>query len=105
MEGAARGREIPLTGRRFSFGEPVGQVFEPIEQADSQCDARGRGLLSTSPAAGECRVWALARSEDLRDLPGPIIPNQQAAVRGFRDGQWMREARGEVADRSMLART
>ena len=48
MQRAALGCEVTLAGRRLAFGKPVRQVFEPIDQADTQCDA-----ISLPPLAGE----------------------------------------------------
>jgi hypothetical protein len=46
MQRAARGRKVTLAGRRLTFGEPVRQVFEAIDQADGHCDGLSRWVLS-----------------------------------------------------------
>jgi hypothetical protein len=47
MHRVIRGREVALAGgRRLAFGEPVRQVFEPIDQADTRCDGLSRRVLS-----------------------------------------------------------
>jgi len=48
MRRALAGREVALAGGRLAFGEPVGEVFDAISQADTRFDAPGGPLLSTS---------------------------------------------------------
>src|SRR5207245_1445481 len=96
MQGFARGREVTPAGRRLAFGKPAPQVFEPIDQADTQFDGRGRLVLSPPmfPSTymslalwGRAGWGRLARPEELRDLAGPVVTDQQATVGGLGDGQ------------------
>src|ERR1700737_5494529 len=79
---------------------------------------RGVWVIFPSPSGGAIVVrvagfpaWAgqgggcLAGAEDLDDLPGAEVADQQAAVRRDRDRQRMREAGGEVTYLAALART
>ncbi len=85
MQRVIFGREVASAGsRRLTLGEPVRQIFKPIDQADTQCDA-----ISLPPLAGEAMVGSSARPEDLRDLAGAVIPDQQATIGRLGDGQRM----------------
>ena len=103
MQRAALGREVTVAGRRLALGEPVRQVFEPIDQADTQCDAAGWRLLSISLPLWGRAGWGLARPEELGNLTGPVIADQQATVGSFGDGQRMREPHREIGHLPALA--